>query len=668
MIQDTIVDLKEKTLGALGDGGVISQNLSSYEFRPQQLDMARGICDAIESNKHLIVEAGTGIGKSLSYLIPCIYHAVDKDQKIVISTYTKTLQNQLFLKDIPFLKEALGLDFGYALCLGSENYLCPRRLNRDHTYDLFDSGPRLEELRRLVRWSTESESGIRSDLDFMPSEGLWDGVCRDPDLCMGKKCSYRKGCFYKKAKEKQKRSHILITNHSLFFTNLASGGRVLPDFDAVVFDEAQTLEDVATGYLGIEISNARIKYLLDSIYNPRKKKGILVKLRTTGRQEVDHIEADLEDARKASDRFFLEISVIFGQESSSKRIVTKNIVFNHLEEPLKRLASSLSEVLDHVKEDDDRVLVKVCCKRCLALSKAASFILKQTQRDFVYWIDISRKRRGTRYALFAAPIEIADEMEKRLFSKISPIIMTSATLSTNRNFNFIKERLGIRNASEVMVESPFNYEENVLLYIPKDIADPNEAFSVFQRDVAGHIRKIIDIMKGRIFILFTSYSMLYNIYDDLVLNYKNINFLRQGDKPRYALLEDFKKNENSVLLGTSTFWQGVDVPGKSLECVMITRLPFSVPDDPVTEARMELIESRGENPFVKYQVPQATMMFKQGFGRLIRSKTDRGVVAILDPRIRTRYYGRSFINALPRCRHTFDIGKVRDFFNYYLDE
>ncbi len=662
MTEDTIISIKERSLDALGEGGVISQRLPNYEFRPQQLEMAGGICRAISSGGHLIVEAGTGIGKSLSYLVPFIFYAVENDAKVVVSTYTKTLQNQLFLKDIPLLVDSLGLKFSYALCLGSENYLCPRRLNNELTNDLFDSGPQKDELRMLLRWAAATQTGIRSDAGFMTSDELWDGVCRDPDLCLGRKCSYKKGCFYKKAKEEQKRSHILITNHSLFFTNLASGGKVLPDFDAVVFDEAQTLEDVATGYLGFEVSNTQIKYLLNSIYNPRTKKGILAKLKKPDSRLTDQVEACLGDSRTAAERFFEDIGAIFGHKAASKRIKTKNIVYNRLEEPLKSLAGSLSKLLDHVKEDEDRILFKVYSKRCLAVSKAVSIVLKQSDDDLVYWIDISRKRRGTRYALLASPVEIADEMNNRLFSKTDTIVLTSATLSTDNNFEFIKGRLGIKGADELILDSPFDYEENVLLYLPREISDPNETFAIFQKQVSEEIKGIIDIMGGRIFILFTSYEMLNNIYGDLARSHGHVNLLRQGSRPRYALLDEFRNSANSVLLGTSTFWQGVDVPGRSLECVIITRLPFSVPDDPVTEARMELLESRGENPFTKYQVPQATMMFKQGFGRLIRAKSDRGVVAILDPRIRTRYYGRSFIKALPKCRHTFDMAEVRSFF------
>lgn len=663
MNNQTLLEIQDKAVGALGEGGIISQRLQNYEFRPEQLQMAKAISEAIEFNKHLIVEAGTGVGKSLAYLVPFIIYAARDDKKVIISTYTKTLQNQLYLKDLPFLKESLGIEFDYALCLGSENYLCLRRLNSEHTYDLFDSDIELKEMKRLLQWSSKTESGIKSDLDFIPKDGVWDNVCRDSDLCLGKKCHYKKDCFYRKAKKQEKNSHILVTNHSLFFTNLASGGQVLPNFHAVVFDEAQTLEDVAATYLGFEVSNTKIKYLFDSIYNPKTRKGLLIKFMSFNAQLIRKLETELAESREASDNFFQEISEIFGQESDSKRIRTKNIAFNYLEEPLKHLTSSLSELLDYVEDEEDVILIKSYLKRCAGILAALSFILNHEREDYVYWIEILKRKRGIRYSLLAAPVEIALEMRKQLFSKIKPIILTSATLSTNNNFEFIRRRLGIEDSNELLLDSPFNYEENVLLYLPKKIEDPNDKFEIFQKQASEYIKKIIDIMKGRTFILFTSYKMLNAIFEDLALSYRDINLLRQGDKPRYTLLSDFKKTENAVLLGTTTFWQGVDVPGKSLECVIITKLPFLVPDDPITEARMELIESRGGNPFIEYQMPQAIMMFKQGFGRLIRTKSDRGVVAVLDPRIRTRFYGRSFINALPKCQYTFDIDDINNFFD-----
>ena len=626
--------------------------------------MSEAISEAIKLNKHLVVEAGTGVGKSLAYLIPFIIYVAKNNKKVVISTYTKTLQNQLYLKDLPFLKRSLGIKFNYALCLGSENYLCLRRLNSKYVYDLLDSDSQFNEMAKILDWSSKTKSGIKSDLDFIPKSGVWNNVCREPDLCLGKKCSFKDDCFYKRAKNTERKSNILVTNHSLFFTNLASGGQVLPNFHAVVFDEAQTLEKIATSYLGIELSNTKIKYLFDSIYNPKTNRGLLTKFKNLNRRTINSIKEYLAESEQASRIFFQEISQIFGAENDSKRIRTKSIVFNYMEEPLKHLADSLSELLDYIKDEEDEALIKSYSKRCVDISKAMSFILNQTKDDYVYWIEVSKRKRAVKYSLFAAPIEIADELDKQLFSKIKPIILTSATLSTNNDFGFIKKHLGIKECDELLLGSPFNYEKNVLLYLPKKIEDPNHKFEVFQEQVLEHIKKIIDIMRGRIFILFTSYKMLNVIFNDLISIYKDINLLKQGDKPRYELLANFKENKNSVLLGTTTFWQGIDVPGKSLECVIITKLPFSVPDDPITEAKMELIESRNGNPFIEYQVPQAIMMFKQGCGRLIRNKSDRGIVGILDPRIKTRYYGRSFINALPKCKHTSDVNEVKDF----LDE
>ena len=624
--------------------------------------MSEAISEAIKLNKHLVVEAGTGVGKSLAYLIPFIIYTAGNNKKVIISTYTKTLQNQLCLKDLPFLKRSLGIKFNYALCLGSENYLCLRRMNSKNIYDLFNSDAQFNEMAKILDWSSKTKSGIKSNLDFIPKSGVWNNVCREPDLCLGKKCSFKDDCFYKRAKNMERKSHILVTNHSLFFTNLASGGQVLPNFHAVVFDEAQTLEKIATSYLGIELSNSKIKYLFDSIYNPKTNKGLLIKFRNLRNiRTIKNIKEYLTESEQAFRNFFQEISQMFGTENDSKRIRTKSIVFNYLEEPLKHLADSLSELLDYVKDEEDEVLIKSYSKRCVDISKSMSFILNQTKDDYVYWIEISKRKRAIKYSLFAAPIEIAEELDKQLFSKIKPIILTSATLSTNNDFEFIKKRLGIKDCDELLLGSPFNYGKNVLLYLPKKIEDPNQKFEIFQGQVLEHIKKIVDIMRGRIFVLFTSYKMLNVIFNDLILSYKDINLLRQGDKPRYELLANFKENKNSVLLGTTTFWQGIDVPGKSLECVIITKLPFSVPDDPVTEAKMELIESRNENSFIEYQMPQAIMMFKQGCGRLIRTKSDRGIVGILDPRIKTRYYGRSFINALPKCRHTLDVNEVKDF-------
>ena len=661
METESQLHLKDKVIDAFGEGGAISKKLKNYESRPQQLKMAEAVCDAIESDKHLIAEAGTGVGKSLAYLVPFIVHAVENDKKVVISTNTKTLQQQLYEKDLPFLEESLGVEFRYALCLGSENYLCRRRLNSEFTYDLFDTDGQIEDAKKIITWSDHTKSGIRSDLGFVPKPGVWENVCRDSDLCLGNKCYYKNGCSYRKAKMEQKTSHILITNHSLFFTNLASGGQVLPQFHAVVFDEAQTLEDVATDYLGFEVSNTQIKYLFDSIYNPKTEKGLLTKFKRAKRQ-VAVIHDHLEDARTAVTQFFDAMADKFGSKNDVKRIRTKNLIYNYLDEPLKGLSGALKGLMDYVTIKEDELLVKSYAKRCDSLKVSLSLILNLEKEDYVYWAEVSARRRSIKYSLFASPIEIAEELNKQLFSVIKPIALTSATLATNNDFTFIKKRLGIKECREVLLDSPFNYKENVLLYLPKKIIDPGDDFKLFQQQALGHIKEIIDIMGGRMFILFTNYGMLNFISNELKACYKDIVFLRQGEHPRYTLLEEFKKNPKAVLLGTNSFWQGVDVPGRALECVIITKLPFSVPDDPVTEARMELIEARNGNPFTEYSIPQAIMMFKQGFGRLVRTKTDRGIVAVLDPRITTRYYGKSFTAALPKCKYTSDIGEVKSFF------
>lgn len=653
---------KDRVVNMLGSNGVVSRALKNYEPRPQQIEMAQGICEAIESGQHLLVEAGTGVGKSLAYLVPFIIYAVQNDKRVVVSTNTKTLQQQLHEKDLPFLKHSLGIEFEYALCLGAENYLCIRRLKSEFNDDLFETDAGRFDAKRIIEWSLKTDTGIKSELGFIPKDEAWDKLSRESDLCLGGKCLYKNECFYRNAKRRERAAHILITNHALFFTNLSSGGVVLPEFHAVVFDESQTLEDVATSYLGYEITNTKIRYLFDSIYNPRTEKGILLKFKNQ-RDKTNAVNKYLEESRDAAMRFFEDVGQRFGTNNEVKRIRTKNIIFNHLEEPLIGLIDSLKKLLENVKTEEEEALVKAYIKKCIALNAGLSFILGLADDNYVYWVEVVKKRRLVRYSLFAAPVQIAEELSSRLFSRIKPVILTSATLSTNNNFDFIRNRLGIKECRELLLGSPFDYEENVLLYLVKNIADPGDDPEKFQTQSLEHIKDLVDIMQGRTFILFTSYKMMRFVYDELKVNYKDINLLKQGDLPRYELLDNFRHNMNSVLLGTNSFWQGVDVPGKALECVVITKLPFSVPDDPMTEARKEFIEYLGGNSFLEYQVPQAIMMFKQGFGRLIRTKSDRGVVAVLDPRIRTRYYGKSFLNVLPKCRYTSDIGEVKKFFN-----
>ncbi len=643
------------------EGGLLQKYLTGYECRLQQIQMAEAIQQAIQSNTHLLVEAGTGVGKSLAYLIPFVKWARESKKRVVVSTYTKTLQEQLVKRDLPFLQRVLDMDFKFALCVGTENYLCLRRFRLAHSYDLFDNNSELNQIQRIDMWLNETKSGLISDLDFEPEESLWAKICRQSDLCLGRRCLFRKDCFYNKAREKEEGSHILVVNHHLFLANTISGGRVLPYFEAVVFDEAHTLQDVATEYLGIEVTNFKIKYFLDTIFNPQSGKGFLHRLQGVSRKKISDIKGALDKVRLASERFFCELVRCFGEESKTQRIRGSNFIFNYLQEPLLHLSCLLSAALDSVTSEDDRVQIKSYILRAKEINSGLEAIITQSLQEHVYWIEILNRQGRRRYSLHTAPIDISEEFKTRVLEEVELVIFTSATLSVNGDFNFIKQSLGIEQAKEICLSSPFEYSRNAIIYIPHNLPDPNREFESYQKEAIEEIKRILVITQGRAFVLFTNYRMLDMANDILRQELSNFNILRQGDAPRYKLLERFKADTRSVLLGTNTFWQGVDVPGRALECVIITKLPFAVPDEPIIEARMELLRAQNKDPFIDYQIPQAIIMLRQGFGRLIRRKTDIGMVAILDPRIKTRFYGKSFLEALPQCQRVYELSEVHRF-------
>ena len=702
----------------LGKNGIIADKLDSYELRPQQMDMALTIEKSIEENKHLIIEAGTGVGKSMAYLIPFIFWTVRNKKKVVISTYTKTLQEQLINKDLPFLRNALRsakdnntrqndlpgqeekFDFSYTLCVGGQNYLCLRRFNQLQMHGLFDTKKEIKELQKIIQWEEHTRNGLRSELDFEPSHAVWSKVCRESDLCFGKKCPFIDDCYYYKARRREYKAHILVTNHHLFFANLVNAGRVLPDFDAVVFDEAQTLEDVATSYFGIEISNFKIKFLFDSILNPKTGKGLITRLFKPSDKTVATIRKILNEAMQASDLFFSEITEKYGTGSRTTRIREKGVINDYLSKPLSNLSAALESLLNLVTIEEERLEIFAFASRCSEINKNISTIINQDLEEYVYWAEVDKRtnsleplnhkytnlrasaHRQARCSLSAAPINIAEDFEKQIFDKIRPVILTSATLSVNGNFNYIKERLGISARTPVkhfhreefdsditnggdfrekIIGSPFNFSENALIYVPDNIPDPNQEPGAYRHDITKHIKEIISLTQGRSFILFTSFEMLNAVYEKIKDNMDTYTLFKQGDKPRYLLLEEFKASKKPVLFGTATFWQGVDVPGEALKCVIITKLPFAVPSDPIIEARMELLKAQNKNPFMDYQVPQAITLLRQGFGRLIRAATDTGIVAILDPRIKSKFYGRHFLNSLPDCKKTSDIKDIKNF-------
>ena len=644
-----------------GAGGLLEKNLPNYELRPQQAGMANAVLSAVSEKKHLIVEAGTGVGKTLAYLIPSIFWAVLNKKRLLVSTYTKTLQEQLTEKDLPFLKNILGLEFKYALCVGSENYVCLRRIKRSYQLGLFDDH---ESLKKLLDWLKTTKKGLKMDIDFKISDDMWHSVCRESDMCLGRKCLHRSECFYQKSKMEQYNSDILVVNHHVFFTNIAAGGRVLPKYDAAVFDEAQSLEEVASSYLGVEVSNTGLNYILSRIFNPKKGAGILKLLNLSFEEKENFIDAVVK-LREEGNIFFNSIISKFGMDKNVIRVRQPGIVENNFDAPLMRLADILKKAAAATSDDEIKYELKGYFGRLAGIKKGIEIFLKQSYPDYVYWVDIAMMRRRLRASIHAVPIDISKILKEKVFEKTSPVILTSATLSTDKKFDFIKTQLGLENAEEILFDSPFDYKKQVLLYLPESVPDPRSETDEFCLKVAEEIEGILKITAGRTFCLFTSYKMLNFTGNYLSEKNGGYKILRQDEAPKWQMLSEFKKTENAVLLGTSTFWQGVDVPGRALECVIITKLPFAAPDEPVVEAKMEFIEARGGNPFREFQIPQAIIMLKQGFGRLIRHKNDVGIVAILDPRIKTRGYGKKFLRSLPECRIVDGIDDLKKFYEEF---
>jgi len=651
----------ERKLGEiLGSRGIIARRLKHYEERKEQIQMATEIERAIRQGKHLIIEAGTGIGKSLAYLIPFIYWAIRENKRVIVSTYTKTLQEQLIKKDLPFLKEALGVNFRFALGMGGENYLCPRRLAQARFYGLLDTKKEVKELEKIFQSESHLEDGLKSELDFEPLAKVWNRVCRQPDLCLGKRCPYHRDCYYMKAKKKEQKAQILVVNHHLFFAHIASGEKVLPQFEAVVFDEAHNLEDVATSFLGIKVFSGEIRNLLNGLFNARTQRGFLFRISNLKERELHLLEEVVNEARRANNIFFSRLKEELPSGVTKQRIREKGFLANVLDESLSNLIVGLSSLVGDKRNEEERVELTSYLSRCTEIRDNLRVILGQERENYVYWAEaVSQERKNN--ALCAAPINIARELKTRVFDRIKVVILTSATLATNNNFSYVRERLGLEDGRGLVISSPFDYSRQVILYIPPQMPDPWGESHLYSFRVIEEVKKILRITKGATFVLFTSFQMLNQVYEELKEELDELNIFRQGDMPRYQLLEKFKKEKGSVLLGTNTFWQGVDVPGDALQCVIITKLPFAVPNDPVVEAKIEFLKAQDKNPFLSYQIPQAIILLKQGFGRLIRSKEDKGVVAILDPRLKTRHYGRMFLDSLPQCRVTSRLVAVEEF-------
>ncbi len=640
----------------LGPDGRVAARLSSYEHREQQVAMAAVVAEALASRSPLVVEAGTGVGKSFGYLVPAILAVTDRStniKRVVVSTHTISLQEQLLQKDIPFLNSVIPREFTALLAKGRGNYVSLRRLEQavDRQQSLFERDEETHQLAQIRDWARDTDDGSLSSMSYRPWSSVWDEVRSDSSNCMGRACPRRKECFYYAARERVGRAQILVVNHALFFSDLALrdvGAAILPEYDAVILDEAHTVEAVAGNHLGMSISSGQIDYTLRRLYNDVTNKGLFVHHEfKEGREAVLY-------CRLAADDLFADLHDLQSTLPNNGRLRETQDFENLLGPALRKLAK-LTRNFGETMEPTSKQDLHSAANRLYGVADELDAWQQQTESETVYWLNSNVNRRGNpRLRLMSAPINVGATLREKLFSQDKAIILTSATLSTSEkgSFDFFQSRIGLTQAKAVQLGSPFQYRQQAKIIVPTGMPDPNLQRAEFESSCVAMIKRHVERTDGRTFVLFTSFEMLRNTERQLVpwLTEKNLAIYSQAaGLPRTAMLEQFKKNPRSVLLGVDSFWQGVDVPGDSLLNVIIAKLPFSVPDQPLIEARLDIIRESGGNPFNDYQLPEAIIKLKQGFGRLIRTASDHGHVVILDPRILTKPYGRKFLQALPDC-------------------
>ena len=511
----------------------ILKSIPFYEERPQQIEMAKAVSNAIANKQILVCEAGTGIGKTFAYLIPFIEWAKAEKKRVIISTYTKTLQHQLIDKDIPTLKSILPFEFNASLALGSENYLCLRRLNKLVSGGLFLFGQQ-EEVERVIEWETKTDTGIRAELERKGKVSIFPNIARIPDLCVGKACPFRDKCYYERARKRLWVSDIIITNHHLFFANLINKKMILPKYDGVVFDEAHNLNEAATNYLGVHITNYKIDYFLNEI-----------------KREVDNkeIRKATDELKEVNEQFFAKVLQLMGDENLL-RIKRKGVIPNTLSLPLMRLSSLLERLLRYTEDEEMETLLNRYVAKCNEFDQAIHSFLSQSLGNSVYWIEVERTKKRPHISLNTAPIDISSYMETLIFEDKIPTVLTSATLSVDRDFEFIEQELGLNDATSLLLSSPFDYENNALLYIP--LYGPDPRAPRYKHFVSDEIYKILKITKGRALVLFTSFKLMDEVYSDICQKLNNIVVLKQGDASREELLERVRDSP-SVLFGVSTF-------------------------------------------------------------------------------------------------------------------
>jgi len=636
---------------AFGPGGLLAQS-KDFEYRPQQQTMAVAVARACQDRTHLIAEAGTGVGKSLAYLVPAIFHALAENRKALVSTHTINLQEQLFHKDIPLVQKLLPTPFKAVLLKGRQNYLCPRRLERamSHGGELFASREQ-EEMKRIWEWSHRTSDGTLSDLDPAPDPVVWAQVCSEPHVCTPRTCGLTVECFYQRARKEAESARVLVLNHSLFFNFLAGAEGSLEERgylfhnDFVIFDEAHTLESVAARHLGLEISHGSLRYLLHRLFHPRTQKGIVAALRSGEAMKL------VREAEEEADLFFdrMERSLDF-KRSKEIRLREPGVAKNSLDLPLARLYRNLADAARDIEDEVFKAEVQEAARRVEGMRVGLEEFIGQTRKDHVYWVERYEKR-DARLTLTAAPIEVAAQLRTLLFRPDNTAIMTSATLAVGDGLRYFVNRIGGEDAATLQVDSPFDYARQMRVYIPKKMPEP-AARDLYERALEHWIRHFVSMTQGKAFVLFTSYQTMQKLAETLASFFRSekITCLVQGGAlPRHRMLQKFKEDRDSVLFGTDSFWQGVDVPGEALSNVILTRLPFSVPDHPLTQAKCERIIAQGGDAFREFSLPEALLKFRQGVGRLIRTQQDKGIVVILDNRVLSKPYGKAFLSVLPKC-------------------
>lgn len=692
--------------------GVLSKS-KNFEYRPEQQTMAVAVARALVDRRHLVVEAGTGVGKSLAYLIPAVLYAVAEGKKAIVSTHTINLQEQLTEKDLPLLQQIIPARFSFTMLKGRQNYLCTRRLQKAvREADALFTSPGLRELERIEGWAKGTRDGSTSDFEIEPDPKVWAEVCSERGLCAPRKCGAQSDfvkaggapCFFQQVRSQVLAADVLVLNHTLFFLLLggleeAPGEGVLFKNDFVIFDEAHTMERVASRHIGLSVSSAQIRYNLQRLWNERTRKGLLATLRRGRAVSLvadayeqskiffDRVETACEEIRsRAPNRTFGAPPRASGGSAetnetggrwSELRIRQPELVEDNVTLALQRIREAVSELIKQTEDSDKGNELRECNRRVAELREAIQVFLGQSQEDHVYWVEKSGKRQSN-LTLNAAPVDIAEFLRRRLFGSGNSIVMTSATLGTRSGsagvtrttepqteprsasdatpdadvgglLYFIR-RVGADSARKLQVGSPFDYAKQMRMYVAGKMPDPRA--SGYRTALVEWIEFFVRKTRGKAFVLFTNTRLMQEVAAEMESRFQELGvecYVQGTGVPRTLMLEQFKENVESVLFGTESFWQGVDVPGEALSNVIVTRLPFAVPNHPLIEARIERIEASGGNAFMEFSLPEAILRFRQGVGRLIRTQTDQGIIAVLDNRILTKRYGQAFLDASPRC-------------------